>query len=305
MRLVHNLAWSISWFLTERDGCGCHKPKEFFKPQNCMVPASATTILNFSAKVQKRLHQAVERWADQSAPLGTYLADCDHPRHLERQQQLPEINGYVQESSFQTPNSRDNVCLLKIRCSQVFSDNAIISRAAPSQEERCPWGLGQEPAGNTCCAGQRFTSHTNLIGKTLRESDFSQTPGSKYNSLVCKAFPWPWLTSCPKRKLDIILLYNFTDRLLCSETLFILQIHINEFVSQNAPLIRNSCQEYTPMKSCKWYQAMIHIHQNTWSYLRKVSSTRNSSFKQSQAGVRLQEDRKSAQNVTKPSPWSE
>lgn len=185
-----NLAWSISWFLTKREGCGCHKPKGFFKPQNCTVPASATTILNFSAKVQKRLCQAVEGWANQSAPLGTYWADCGHPRHLRRQQQLPEVNGYIQES-FQTSNNRDNVWLLKIRCSQVFSDNSIISRAAPLQEEPCLWGLGQEPVGNTRGAGQRLTLRTKLIGKTPRESDFSQTLGSKYNSLVCKAFPWP------------------------------------------------------------------------------------------------------------------
>lgn len=90
MRLMHNLTWSISLILTKTEGCGHREPKGCSKPQNCMVPASVTAILNFSAKIQKRLRKAVERWADQSAPLGTYLAD--NPRHLQRQQQLPEIN---------------------------------------------------------------------------------------------------------------------------------------------------------------------------------------------------------------------
>lgn len=45
-------------------------PLGFSKPQNCMVPVSATVILNFSAKIQKNLHKATERWADQGAPRG-------------------------------------------------------------------------------------------------------------------------------------------------------------------------------------------------------------------------------------------
>lgn len=199
MRLMCNLTWSISWILTKREGCGRREPKEFSKPQNCTVPASATAVLNFSAKIQKRLHKAMERRADQSAPLGTYLADCGNPRHLQRQQQLPEINCYAQESFFQTSNSRDYIWPLKIRCSQAFSDNPVISRAAPLHEELHPWGLGVEASWKhlLCWSEAHVTYQTdqdtegNWFLSDISGNSYCCQVYSKYNSLACEAFPWP------------------------------------------------------------------------------------------------------------------
>lgn len=65
MTLTHTLTWSISWIMAKRKGYGHHEPEGFSKSQTCTVPATATAILNSSAKIQRSLHKVVGRWAEQ------------------------------------------------------------------------------------------------------------------------------------------------------------------------------------------------------------------------------------------------
>lgn len=130
------------------------------------------------------------------------------------------------------------------------SPTTLSSHVLLPRRRDCAHGAwGQEPAGSTCCAGQKFTLHTKLVSKAPRETDFSQTslaihitakctPGSKYNSRL-QSLPVALAHQSPKKKIG----YNFTNRLLCLEKLFIFQMYINSFGPQNAPLSRNSCQE--------------------------------------------------------------
>lgn len=115
---------------------------------------------------------------------------------------------------------------------------------------QCAWGLGTGASWKhlLCCSEVHITYQTDqhdtegnqFLSDIFGNPYYCQAYSRLQIQLFClQSLPMALAHQWPKKKIG----YNFTDGLLCLEQLFIFQIYLTSFGSQNAPLSRNSCQE--------------------------------------------------------------